>query len=554
MVFPVLNPKLDDFPILFGADALRILKRKPQNGYEFLPKTIGRGNTSFHTSQNITTPEFFALMWMDYILDHGNTNGLTFAVPSYWTDIQKASLANSLKLYRMPLEAIVDDVEAVTAHYAATRYTRYQKKTRNVLFVDFGATSFKVYGITFQWNRKGQFSIANETANEWSEKVGGYYCAKVVAAKENISIKKATQRIIQDSNRYLYLFKNQTVIIETLLKRALSRLQHQTKFAKFEKNSFQVDEVQLIGGASKMPFLRQLIINITNCTNILRDFNLNEEISVGTVYCVQNHRGLSKTPVVFLGRLTPLTYSVRCDGYRSVCDRGNKCKDNVRFDHWGCDVLDVVGKEDEMPEGSPRILSTYKLLNISDMNFTRGQKGIGIVQMAKTGEAKIEGVTWCKGTECYPIAAQYNEHPNPEMKHGLKFLTAFSKGENERRKKTKYIEDINLYLSFFDLENFDTFPPDIKWILNPWKAYLEMGTLRSLTVDELKEGAQTLRDLVISTLPHVQVPDPTPERDYVQMQTPEEAAPTEETIQSQENIQADEAESYQQEQNEQTEL
>lgn len=509
-----LPEKLDDFPIFFGSKALKVLKRKPENGYEFLPMTIGRANTSFHTSKNISTPEFLSLYFMDHILNHGNTNGLTFALPSFWTPNQRESLLNAMKLYKMPVEAVIDDVEALTAHYAATRYTRYQKKSRNVLFVDMGSTSFKVYGVTFRWNRKGQYSIANETANEWSEKVGGYYCARVVAAKENISIKKASQRIQQDSGRYYYLFRNQTNIMETLLKRANSKVQHATKFSKFEKNSNVIDEVQLIGAASKMPFVRQLIANVTNCTNILRDFNINEEISVGTVYCVQNHRGLSKTPTVFLGRLTPLSYSIKCDGYRTVCDRGNNCKDTVRFDNWGCDVLEVVAKESEIPEGASPILASYKLLNMTDMNFTRGEKGVGIVTMQKSGEPKIEGVTWCKGTNCYPIPAQYDDHPNPEMKHGIKFLTAFSMADQERRKRQRYLSDIELYLSYFDFDKFDQFSPDVKWELEPIKAYYEMGTLPTLKVEELKEYAATLRRVIIQSIPNANIPEAPKDGDF----------------------------------------
>jgi len=263
-----------------------------------------------------------------------------------------------------------------------------------------------------------------------------------------------------------------------------------------------------------MPFVRQLIANVTNCTNILRDFNINEEISVGTVYCVQNHRGLSRTPTVYLGRLKPLTFSVKCDGYRTVCDRGNKCKDSVRFDNWGCDVLEVVAKEDEVPPGASPILASYKLLNMSNMNFTRGEKGVGIVTMKKGGEPKIEGVTWCKGTDCYPIPAQYNDNPNPEMKHGIKFLTAYSMADQERRKRQRYLADIELYLSFFDMEKFDQFSPDIRWELEPIKANYEMGTLQTLKLEELKEYATTLRKIVIDLIPSAKIPDAPKETDF----------------------------------------
>ncbi|EAX93176.1 hypothetical protein TVAG_233410 [Trichomonas vaginalis G3] len=501
-----LPQKLVDFPIKFGAEALPILRRSPQNGYEFLPKTIGRSNTSFHTSANITTPEFVSLYFMNYILDHGNNNGLTFAVPSFWTGLQREALKNALKLYRMPLEAIIDDTEALAANYGATRYTRYQKATWNVLFVDFGATSFKVHGITFQW--KGDHTLANETANEWSEKVGGYYCAKVVAAKENISISEAMEEIQINSNRYVNLFKNQTIIIEQLLKRAVGKLEHSTKFNKFHQNSFKVDEVQLIGAASSMPYLRDIIKKHTNCTNIKRDFNINEEISVGAVYCIQNYRGYSKTPMTFFQKQTPFSYSLKCGGYRTVCTKGNQCQDTIKFEHRGCTVMRLVAKEDEIPEGSSRVLASYELLNISNMNFSSGDRAAGLATM-RINETRLEGVTWCKNTECYPIAAKYTPIVNPEMKErGVKFLTAFSIAENERRAKEKALLEVNNLLDVFDLEQFEEFPLDIKYDLAPYKYGRDLGTLNNMSTEELKEGARIIRESLMKILPQIQLPEP----------------------------------------------
>lgn len=525
--FPIdvnnLPEKLVDFPIKFGREALPILRRSPQNGYEFLPKTIGRSNTSFHTSQNITTPEFLALYFMNYILDNGNTHALTFVVPSFWTNLQREALTNALKLYRMPVEAVIDDTEALAANYGATRYTRYQKATRNVLFIDFGATSFKIHGITFQW--KGDHTIANETVNEWTEKVGGYYCAKVVAAKEGISIQEAMEEIQINSNRYATLFSNQTVIIEQLLKRAVTKLQHATKFAKYRKNSFQVDEVQLIGAASGMHYLRDIIKKHTNCTNIKRDFNINEEISVGAVYCIQNYRGFTNTPTTYIGKLTPLTYSLKCGGYRTVCNRGNKCTENIKFDHRGCNIMKLVAKEDEVPEGSSRLLASYELLNISNITYAQGDKATGIATV-RINESRLEGVMWCRNTECFPIAAKYTPIVNPELKgRGIKFLTAYSMAENERRAKEKALFEVNQLLDFFDLEQFEEFPPDIKYDLAPYKYGRDLNTINQMSVQELKEGSKIIRQAIIKLLPDVQLPDP-PKED-AKMDT-EPQAPNEE--------------------------
>ena len=65
-------------------------------------------------------------------------------------------------------------------------------------------------------------------------------------------------------DQYMYLFRNQTVISRLYLS-GLSKINYNTICSKFESNSNKISEEKLIGGASIMPFYRQLIINETNC-------------------------------------------------------------------------------------------------------------------------------------------------------------------------------------------------------------------------------------------------------------------------------------------------
>ena len=513
-----LPEKLLDFPVLFGSRALKILKTRPQNGIEFLPRVIGRSkNNQFYTSKNLTSEQLLGLYMRDLVSKYGKTHVVFPAVPFYWTEYQKFSLGHLLNTMKIRSEIVLDDTEAIAAHYGSIRYTRYQKASRNVLFVDIGATSCEVYAITFQWDRKQQFSMANETASRWSESIGSYFFAKPIVEKEKISYKKAYKKLQQSETfeKYANTYSDQIERLKEMINDVAVRAHEYLSKAKADKNSLFIDEVQLIGSGTKMPFVRELVKEAANCSNIMRDFNINEEISLGIVYSIQSHKGISKSPPVVFSKISPYTISMKCEDTSVFCEKQKSCNFNVTFENFGCDQLTLKAKDDEIPEGTQAELFTADLLNISDMNYSRGDKARGdVIMSSQTIFHNIENIQWCKEETCYPINFEIKHNEKSEIDDGMDFIRAYISGIQEKKFREKLISDIYQYLDNFNIDDFYSISPDIRWELEPIKAAVDMGTINSYTIDELKETCRHLRKLVVNQVKGAKLPEPIRESDY----------------------------------------
>lgn len=492
--FDNIPDDMSNFQIKFGDKALHTLKHHPEFGYKFLPRVIGRNNTEFHTSKYLTPPELLSLFFVDITKDLPKHATLTLAVPSYYTSTQRQAIIDALKIYSFPVEAIVDDVSCLITLYGATRYLRYEKRSHNVMFIDIGATSFKVYGATFVW--VGDESIANETVNEFSESVGGYFFAKAIAEHKNISFNKAEKimRNLKSIDGYEEVLLPYINIINKTLRYATDKVSVLTNNTGFKKNSKRVDEVQIIGGCSGFPFIINLIKDATNCTNILKDFNAYEAIALGAVYHTEYLRNLTRFPPTQFARQQPFTLKVQCNATQNVCQRGATCKEAVYEKSYGCDNLYVLANPNQIGEGVNPVLYTYEMTNLSNIYFTRHDVGIGHIYFDQVKQ-RVAGVTWCRNQTCWPIASKVSHNPNPEMKHGIEFLKAYSKEENKRRMINKLAVDVEKLVSIINFDELENLP-DLAWILRPIKADFDIGTLRSRTVKQLKSYVDDLKKVI----------------------------------------------------------
>ena len=79
---------------------------------------------------------------------------------------------------------------------------------------------------------------------------------------------------------------------------------------------------------------------------------------------------------------------------------------------------------------------------------------------------------------------------------------------------TLKVGDIITYLENFDLEDFYSIPPDLRWELEPIKAAVDMNVLPSYSLEELKKACKDLRKLVINNVQKANLPKPARESDY----------------------------------------
>ena len=492
---------ISEINIKFGYQALRILKKKPELGYEFLPRVLGRKNTSFHTSKYCTQTELLSLYFMDFFNRLQRTPQLAIAVPFYWTTLQRKAITDALDIYHIPLLGIMEDYTALATLYSSLRYNRYLNASRNILFVDIGGTSVKIIGLSFIW--RGNYSVINETASEWSEKTGGYYFAKAISKNKSISMNKAYKILINsDSSQYLPLIQNEINIIKTLLIDATSHFLSRVKvFGNLPNNSNEIDEIQLIGGSSTLKFLPEIIKNITNCNKILKDFNPNEAIALGATLAAQFKEGTSIYPPSRVFPIPEQSLSLMCNITHSYCQKGTHCRHRIIEEHTdSCSIVKIIADPTHLPEGTDHILAQYRLLNISNLTITDKTYSKGYFDLFEP-YSRLNNLNWCNESLCLPIKFENANQFIYDMPRGVDFLKVFSDHENERRFKEKLISQISEIITVFQPNHINSLSFDNKNKFEIIKNSLLNGEIKFWEKNKLELSIEDLKICVKSLLP-----------------------------------------------------
>lgn len=146
-----ITDDVEQFGIRFGTSAASILKHNPFKGFEYIFRALGRFSSSFNTLFDLSGAEAGAIWLQNLVNNYLNKEPLILGVPQYWTGPQRRALSSTMRNAEIPIDSIIEDTEAVSAHYAATKYSTFMDSEKNVLFVDIGATTVKSYGITFKY-------------------------------------------------------------------------------------------------------------------------------------------------------------------------------------------------------------------------------------------------------------------------------------------------------------------------------------------------------------------------------------------------------------------
>ena len=483
-----------EFSGRFGQQALSILKRRPYLGIEFLPRTIGRSKTNFHSSRFFSPSELMTLYLNDFVTKFKGSPEFTFIVPFYWVKSQRKALTDICHKASISISNIIDDIVAVAAHYSSILYHRFDKKSRNVLFIDIGSTSIKTYGFTFYTDNG--FSFANETSNLWSEKTGGYFFAKEISKIKKISIKKSIKILTNNpSNTFINLLNESLIELKNIIKESKENMETILLNSEILGNSKKIDEVQIIGGASKYKFIYDLIKEILGIEKINRDMNPIEAIAIGGVYSGLMVEGLSIAPPCQINRKPHSSITITCSTTQKYCQKGSICRDVLTESGLGCEIVSLNADNRHIPEGTDTLLAQYKLNNISNIKIDNDSLYQGYFHMS-TPASIIQYVQWCRNSTCLPIIHQpidydgYGEKPNDEFINNYLNLI-----KENRKQKIQFEKVIGLLKSISDaIQNAEKDHPGISDTLpfnerNEFLDYLKLfeeGILDKKNSEELR--------------------------------------------------------------------
>jgi hypothetical protein len=404
--------------VRFGKRALSLLKRNSSLGADFVSAVIGRTPPpEFRTSEFVDDPELFVFSLNASVGSLGEFVGGSLAVPFFYTREQISSVRESCNTLSIPVWRVITDSDSVFTLYASTRLPRFAASPRHVMFVDIGATTSKVYSARFSYDASNPVKdIARvvQTSVAWTERVGGFHFAAALARARGITLQRAHKLFIrgQYDSSIFNVSDLRRIVGEALAAAG------------------DVDELQLIGGASSFPFVVDAVREVSGLP-VRRDFNQNEAVALGALIHILILEGRGPYIPSAITGLSPTTYRITCGDRDAVyCTAGQECAKEVKFEGLTevCREFRIVGESKTMPQGCNPEVGLYHAREEVDI------EGSELTATFRTSQAEIhiEGVEWCSGGNCRFFESEEIIGEKEWIRNGHEKLLAYLGAKRER--------------------------------------------------------------------------------------------------------------------------
>ena len=419
----ISNDLLSTSQFKYGFDALKYLKNHPESGTPYLGRLIGRNSSeNYPLPINLTPVQLLSLFFIDLFSSPklSTVEGTSVTIPCYYTLKQREEVIQALWAAKIPFLGLIDDYTAVIQLYSEKFHSRYQNNNHTVLFIDIGATHISSYRVDFYFNSSiDQF--ANQTSLLWTEETGTLEFARKISKIKKISLNKA-KRILDSGLNISEFIKEDLNIISNLILKSL----HDT-----------VDEIQIFGGGSKLPFLIDFIKQITNFENIFKELPSFDTTVLGGAYLsLQLSNSTNEINKIFIERKPAFTMNVTCGNVTGeYCVENDNCTELVILDNTICEYLDVVADINHIPFGSSPLLSRYIMKNISKFEREEDEIVSGIISLANPLPIIVH-TSWCITAiiSCQQIDIQQYDQPINNYKILSNFVDEIQKIERKRRR------------------------------------------------------------------------------------------------------------------------
>jgi molecular chaperone DnaK (HSP70) len=343
---PLLAEEAVHLSPVFGRKALDLMVSRPWGGTGFLALFLDRTpeeseslaralfvNTSAARIPISDLTTTFFKLFVDSVVNGKVVNSVTVAVPAVFTVPQRRLVEGAVRGAGFKYLASVDDADAVSNAYAIRKFQKFANGTHTVLFVDVGAASVKAYAIRFAIVRNEKTQTGQATAErlsyEIAEKQGGaFLTARIVEViKKKLGIESLTpsdgRRLFDAAEKLkirLTLAQTAEITIEdigdedrgvSLSREELNELAAELiastiATAKSAAEGVLFDDLEIIGGSSRIPFLQSSLQAAFGLESIGHSLNSDEAVASGAGYHAQFRAGTSRYQRVLLNNSFPV--------------------------------------------------------------------------------------------------------------------------------------------------------------------------------------------------------------------------------------------------------
>ena len=292
------------------------------------------------------------------ILEHGRQlsdaycgeeiKGVYFSVPAWWTPTERQVLISSARLAGFLVTGFASENTGTAVYHAANRPKA--SKTETILFLNMGTQSLELSLFKFETitdDKKKTIDTVRLLGESWDEFTGGYEIDRCIATDfaktfdEKFKLgsvlenKRVMRRLIKESMKtkeVLSANKEHLMIVEEVhegvdfskkysredidrlcgknfenIERAIDRVLDQARLTKDD-----IDAIELLGGASRIPKVHQLINQKLGKTHSIH-FNGDNSMAQGLAFIAGNASNLIRTREIYLSHGPAYDVTVEID-------------------------------------------------------------------------------------------------------------------------------------------------------------------------------------------------------------------------------------------------
>lgn len=354
-----------------GDQALSYMSIRPHFGAGYFPyfldlneKEAEKFSKKVFANKTITrfpfldSISFFLKSYVASIASPTSIDNIAFIVPATYTVMQRKILEDASRNANLSVGYTIDDIEAVSTLYSIEKLSKFLSENKTILFVDVGATSVKSYAVTFSLlNNSGQLSVKNERHSYAisSDDGGAFVTSRMVnhfikkhkikkptdvqkrvlfmaceKIKASLTLTSKTQfvaeELINSSDVTLTMTRME---LEPLVEPLLNSI---GKVVKSAMGDYNVSDVEIIGGSSRIPIVGEFIQNITKI-NTSHSLNGDEAVALGGGYALQYRISSSRYQMIQSNNTyQPFNINVTYNGESKVgCSKNNECEKFLSF-------------------------------------------------------------------------------------------------------------------------------------------------------------------------------------------------------------------------------
>lgn len=240
---------------------------------------------------------------------------LVFTVEPAFPYEERIAISEAVKLTNATLAAIIDSPTAAANVYGLEKRSLFTDKPKTVIFIDIGATH--TWNALFKFSQKKNKQHIKELAVSSNYSLGGNLIDDKIAKRlidvfyNKTHIKPTTDRQIrqfyEEARRAKELLsinefvdiKMEDVIGDYGLYYKLSRTEFEDLISEFNESLrnllldvtqkanmtiSDIDSIELLGGTSRVPFIKQSIMDFSGMEKLNRTMNSDEAMALGATY------------------------------------------------------------------------------------------------------------------------------------------------------------------------------------------------------------------------------------------------------------------------------